>query len=154
MQSSKWMKLIYLQQSSTFVHFLYFARSPYGHSFDIFQCGNHNTTSINLPSLSMNVKNTPQFRRDLTHINLEYNFITQPYSPPCPFFAFSHCEKKLSTQIHILHIFKLSTKQYNSRAKPWVSLKLKTSIKMQDETMPKNKNQKKKLKFSSQLNVF
>jgi len=62
-------------------------------------------------------------------------------------------KKKLGTQIHILHIFKLSTKQYNSRAKPWVSLKLKTPIKMQNETA-KEKKQKKKLKFPSQLNVF
>jgi hypothetical protein len=46
-------------------------------------------------------------------------------------------KKKLGTQIHI---FKLSTKGYNSRAKPWVSLKLKTPMKMQDETMPKKKN--------------
>jgi hypothetical protein len=50
-------------------------------------------------------------------------------------------KKKLGTQIPI---FKLSTKGYNSRAKPWVSLKLKTPMKMQDETMPKKKNKKKK----------
>jgi hypothetical protein len=53
-------------------------------------------------------------------------------------------KKKLGTQMHIIHIFKLSTKQYNSRPKPWVSQKLKTPIKMQDETMPNKKNQKKK----------
>jgi hypothetical protein len=55
-------------------------------------------------------------------------------------------KKKIDTQMHILHILKLSTKQYNSRAKPWVSLKLKTPIKMQDETMPRKETKKKKKK--------
>jgi hypothetical protein len=37
--------------------------------------------------------------------------------------------------------------QESPRAKPWVPLKLKTTIQMQDEIMPKEQNKGKEFKF-------